>query len=182
MNYSNKDKFGMEQKLNDKENILWEHSSYNDDFERRDVMSQLDKLTLNLLWAPAIHKHYKPTTSKLSDMISMYYCGRQVMKGHNYPFADNKKLCGCNKNPKMGSGPNCTSCRTIKNGDLKMLKNQKQLIVWQGYSGYFYCGREFKHGINIETFFRGPDYGRPCPECLQLINCKYESDTFDISN
>eukprot|EP01084_Bolivina_argentea_P305733 528191_1 len=144
MNYGNTiknaKKFELDLKINDKERDLWEHSSLNDDFERRNVMSQLDKITLNLLWTPVTS-----TCIKQSNITKMYYCGRKIMNGHNYPYADNKKYCGGNyENADERKGPNCTSCRTINNSILKNLKNNyyfngKELRVWQGYSGYFYC-------------------------------------------
>ena len=69
-------------------------------------MSELDKLALNKAYSPVIvPNRYRP---KLGE-TGLYYCGRKVMEGHNFPEEDlTDGYCGPN------SGPNCTACRTIK--------------------------------------------------------------------
>ena len=48
-------------------------------------LSELDKVGLNFLYRPCKSPGYNP---KISAVTGMFYCGRRVMKHHNYPDGD----------------------------------------------------------------------------------------------
>jgi|JI10StandDraft_1071094.scaffolds.fasta_scaffold1182746_2 hypothetical protein len=102
------------------------------DRKRSNNLSELDKVSLNILFPPVdFDNEYEPKLGR----TELYYCGRKVMNGHNFPASDIVKVCG----PE--SGPNCPACRTLRTDKMDELnKNGK----FQGYSGMVYCGKEMK--------------------------------------
>ena len=55
------------------------------DFEQPNILSELDKVSLNILYPPAITEgEYDPKLGR----TGLYYCGRKVMQGHNNPDDD----------------------------------------------------------------------------------------------
>ena len=140
------------------------------------VLSELDKVGLNLLYSPKFCPNvYEP---KLSPVTGLYYCSRPVMTDHNRPLGqfnagDNK--CG-GQDESHKQGPNCPACRTLK---VQVLPFDD--ARWQGWSGLVYCGKQFQEqsqelfdvGMPVHDGFCGPDYGEPCPDCHAIL---YPSD------
>lgn len=134
------------------------------------VMSELDKVTLNIIYPPCAcensqqtdHSAYKPKEFECAG-TNMFYCFRNVMESHNYPY---DKICNgvCGGDLSNPSGPNCPACRTLKSK--KSFLNDKSVTRWQGWSGMIYCGRT-NNGHSC-----GPDNGFPCNECKALIDPK----------
>ncbi len=125
--------------------------------KRQDRLSPLDEIGLNLLYPPCQAANYKP---KKSIKTRLYYCGRTgATKHHNYPGYDiTDGYCGPN------NGANCASCRVLKNNDIP-LKNSKGNVVWQGSSGYFYCGKYMGKTGSGHDGVCGPS----CKSCRRLI-------------
>ena len=121
-------------------------------------MSELDKVSLNILYAPvATEGIYYPKLGR----TGLYYCGRSVMKGHNFPEDDIwKGICG----PE--SGPNCPACRTLKTDKIDQLNATNR---FQGYSGMIYWGKEMEIKSEGHDKKCGPNNGPPCDECLSHI-------------
>jgi len=121
-------------------------------------LSELNKVHLNLLYRPCKTATYNP---ELSADTGMYYCGRPVMERHNYPAESTTDgRCG------PDNWANCPACRTLKNPKVdKIIRSGK----WQGWSGLFYCGRNFGMREPGHDGYCGPDNGPPCPECSRLL-------------
>lgn len=138
-------------------------------------MSELDKVALNMLYPPRIHSgfygeqqyEYQPTERECAG-TRMYYCFRNVMDSHNYPYYKiNNGICGNDKN--RPSGPNCPACRTLKCAQRSFLDDRVH-HRWQGWSGMIYCGDPGKyHPCNHPC---GPDTGYPCSLCRALVDPK----------
>eukprot|EP00475_Leptophrys_vorax_P020943 TRINITY_DN286_c0_g1_i1.p1 TRINITY_DN286_c0_g1~~TRINITY_DN286_c0_g1_i1.p1 ORF type:complete len:560 (-),score=87.91 TRINITY_DN286_c0_g1_i1:833-2512(-) len=108
-------------------------------------LSSLDKISLNMLWPTAEPPEISPETG-------LYYCGKEFV----VPGVDTNGKCGPDR------GPNCPSCRVLKNDHIETHNDEKS-VVWQGETGMFYCGREFgSSGVC------GPDLGPSCPSCHKL--------------
>lgn len=106
------------------------------DGNRCQTLSELDKVSLNLVYPPCSSDLYKPIISPESRML---YCGRKVMENHNQntrATADTF-LCG----PKIWA--NCPACRVIKNTGTTKIQTCIRNGKWQGLSGLFYCGRTY---------------------------------------
>ena len=124
------------------------------------ILSELDKVGLNLVYPPCICTTADSTRYKYMPRLGtngMYYCGRRVMSGCTYP-GDNDGVCG------PSEGPNCPACRTIKSPKVEEILKKKK---WQGMTGRVYCGR-----ILDEHHDRvcGIDNGPACPDCDDLLN------------
>lgn len=145
-------------------------------------MSELDKVALNLLYPPHKNEHYQP---KWSRERKMYYCSRNVMESHNLPLpkpANVSPICG----EYSEQGPNCPACRTLQ-GPVSLFK-PAEILRWQGWSGFIYCGQRFTDP-SVETYMStgkpihdgvcGPDYGMPCNDCIRLL---YSTDHSILSN
>lgn len=66
-------------------------------------LSELDKVGLNLLYPPCKGPNYRP---KKSEVTGMWYCGRYVMKHHDYPAEGTTDgRCG------PDNWANCPACR-----------------------------------------------------------------------
>eukprot|EP01084_Bolivina_argentea_P083231 150708_1 len=131
--------------------------------KRRDILSPLDEIGLNLLYKPCKRELlYNPI--KNIETTHLYYCGRSnVTNGHNYPAIDiTDGKCGPN------DGPNCAACRVLKNDDIPKY-NDKNDIVWQGSSGLFYCGKKIDKKNKHHDGYCGPNNGTPCSSCYKLI-------------
>ena len=125
---------------------------------RSNRLSELDKVGLNIVFPPCRTDKYNP---KISDVTGFYYCGRPVMKYHNYP-AENTTDGYCGPN----DWANCPACRTLKCPAVDdMLKKGK----WQGMSGLVYCGRFFGCLEDGHDGYCGPDNGSPCPQCARIL-------------
>lgn len=124
--------------------------------EKNNEMSELDKVALNLLYRPCKGPHYNP---HLSGVTGMWYCGRKVMERHNYPDASiTDGYCGPNKSA------NCHACRVLINDTVKKHIDEGR---WQGWSGFFYCGKKVYSAD--DEYCCGPDTGSPCPECRNIL-------------
>lgn len=76
------------------------------------------------------------------------------MDGHNKPASSTTDgRCGPN------NGPNCPSCRVLKN---PKLKNKMGSQRWQGWSGLVYCGNYFGKMGNGHDGYCGPNNGISC--------------------
>eukprot|EP01084_Bolivina_argentea_P083230 150707_1 len=131
--------------------------------KRRDVLSPLDEIGLNLLYKPCRRKlFYNPVKN---DNTMLYYCGRvNVTKGHDYPSPYDKTDGNCGPN----NGANCTACRVLKNdGIMKYNDNGDQ--IWQGSSGMFYCGKKVGKKEFGHDGYCGPNNGPSCDSCHKLI-------------
>ena len=96
------------------------------------------------------------------------------MDDHNRPHESVCLECG---NGEFKEGPNCPACRTL----IGPAKIEKNCGYWQGWSGLFYCGKNFtkpsekkckKTGKPWHDGFCGPDYGPQCPECKERLYSK----------
>lgn len=123
------------------------------------VLSELDKIGLNLLYRPCKGPKYNPFYSK--SVPGMIYCARPVMQSHNCPgYNITDGNCGPN------NWANCPACRTLKSPKVEeILKEEK----WQGWSGLVYCGKEFGVQEPSHDGFCGPDNGTPCPGCANML-------------
>ena len=126
-------------------------------------LSELDKVALNIAYKPCVvhigpdDKQYNPKLGK----TGLYYCGRKVMKRHNYPADDmTDGYCGPN------SGPNCHACRVLKTKKMDKLNKEQK---FQGYSGYIYCGQWMGVIEPGHDGYCGPDNGTPCDHCYSEI-------------
>jgi hypothetical protein len=73
-------------------------------FGQRQCLSPLDKLFINWLYPPPKQDGiYEP---KMSMQTGLWYCGRKVMKTHNFPHP----MIGCDGHCGPNNGPNCPSC------------------------------------------------------------------------
>ena len=124
--------------------------------EKNNEMSELDKVSLNLLYRPCKGPDYHP---HLSDVTGMWYCGRKVMDRHSYPVDSiTNGYCG----PKKSA--NCHACRVLNNDTVQKHIDEGR---WQGWSGLFYCGKKFYS--TDDEYCCGPDTGSPCPECRNIL-------------
>lgn len=124
--------------------------------EKNNEMSELDKVALNILYRPCKGRHYNP---RLSTVTGMWYCERKVMDRHNY-------LGTCMTNGYCGQIANCHACRVLKNDTVKKHNDEGR---WQGWSGFFYCGKYFGENISSKTGYCGSDNGPPCCECGNIL-------------
>eukprot|EP01084_Bolivina_argentea_P020824 38687_1 len=139
-------------------------------WEKRKALSPMDKVMLNLKHPPTINETYEPEKSEANGL---YYCGRaRATKGHNHPSfdIDTDGRCG------PTNGPNCAACRVIKNDNIPTYNydnyensTDEPYHVWQGRSGYFYCGRYFGRQNKKHDGFCGPNNGAPCFNCKKLV-------------
>ena len=83
------------------------------------------------------------------------------MKGHNFPGGDD--MCDGTWGPD--NGPNCHSWRTLATKKMDRL-NKK--LIFQGYSGMIYCGKEIITYKGDKEKYCGPDNGVPCDKCFWL--------------
>ena len=118
-------------------------------------MSELDKVGLNIVYRPCKHHGYQP---KISPVTGVYYCGRKVMSGHNYP---GKNITGDYCGPDNGA--NCPACRVLKTDQMEQILKEDK---WQGWSGLVYCGKLFSFQIDG---YCGPDNGPPCCDCSNIL-------------
>ena len=95
----------------------------------------------------------------------LYYCGRKVMHGHNFPDYD---ICDGVWGPD--SGPNWPACRTQKTDKMDELNAEGKM---QGYSGMIYCGKAMKIKEEGHDGTWGPDNGPPWDEWIKYL---YEDD------
>ena len=144
------------------------------------VMSELDKVALNLMFRPCKSGRYDP---KLSDETGLLYCGR-TLSCLNYPTLGmiESNVCG----PK--TGPNCPACRVIRHPISEKRQRLHDEGKWQGWSGWFYCGQE-NEDVNdrtceilktfiIEPKLCGPDNGPPCNKCGKELDPLYDCKKF----
>ena len=153
------------------------------------VMSELDKITLNMIYPPRNCSKgdsiYLPSLSHLSG-TDMYYCFREVMESHNHPYKGIIKHGICGENKFKPNGPNCPACRTLK------CKRSFDISRWQGWSGMIYCGQFLRNcnrtcrpdhgnacdctctcGSNLEMACIctcGPDHGMACEICSSIFD------------
>ena len=121
------------------------------------TMSELDKITLNLIYPPRKHFAYSPKKFQLKSTNILFYCFRNVLGFHNLPYdAISNGICG--GDPSNPKGPNCPACRTLNCCENCFLKTYP--IRWQGWSGMFYC----------EKLECGPNAGIPCKECNAVLD------------
>eukprot|EP01083_Nonionella_stella_P005968 17236_1 len=121
-----------------------------------DHLSATDKVGMNILWPPAINDQYNPTQSPKNKL---YYCGRKF-RGEVFPqHEDSDGVCA------YRNGANCPTCRVLGNSDIPK-ENEHHDRVWQGYTGWFYCGIQITHTDG----FCGPHRGPPCDACIKLIH------------
>jgi len=92
---------------------------------------------------------------KKSKQTGLYYCGRENI-------INKTQTCG----PKQG--PNCCACRVLINDDLPIINNNHDLI-WQGETGFFYCGQFFGKQNDQHDGFCGPNNGPSCKSCKILL-------------
>ena len=116
-------------------------------------LSELDKVALNLMYGPRVRDEYRP---KKSEVTGLMYCGRSVMGRETTGFEGESSLC-CGPI----KGPNCPACRVIETDKINCLL---KIGKWQGWTGYVYCGKS-----NGSRVICGPDNGRPCQECNQIL-------------
>lgn len=128
-------------------------------------LSELDKVGLNFLYRPCKSPGYNP---KRSAVTGMYYCGRRVMKHHNYPAGDMTDGC-CGPD----NWANCPACRTLENSAIENFQAQDK---WQGWSGLVYCGKWFGVKEPGHDGYCGPDNGLPCRECGRILWDQYDQD------
>ena len=102
--------------------------------EKNNEMSELDKVALNLLYRLCKGPHYNP---RLSAVTGMWYCERKVMDRHNHSET-------CMTNGHCGPIANCHACRVLENDTVKKHNDEGR---WQGWSGFFYCGKYFGENI-----------------------------------
>ena len=125
------------------------------------VLSELDKVGLNIIFPPRKDLEYCPQKCSLSG-TDMFYCFRRVMETHNQPAAAlSNGICGGDKS--RPNGPNCPACRT-----LRCERNffNDDIVRWQGWSGMIYC-------VNLSTGSHGqcgPDNGPACRDCLDVLS------------
>lgn len=106
-------------------------------------LSELDKLSLIILFPPCIRDSYNPQTSATYGLLS---CGREVTENHHQitpPVWLN--TCG-------PYGQNCPACRVFKYVRHDDSQQKKQIAkvdlilkddpyLWQGLSGMVFCGQ-----------------------------------------
>ena len=127
------------------------------------VLSELDKVGLNLLYPPCKRPHYNP---KKSPLNGMWYCGRHVMASHNTPAESTTDgRCG------PDNWANCPACRTLMNPKVDEFVAQ---VKWQGWSGLVYCGKLFGKQSPGHDGYCGPDNGDPCVECGRILFPGYQ--------
>jgi len=122
-------------------------------------LSPLDEIAINLLYSPVLRKgnnyKYQPEKNKKSP-FPLYYCGRQNVTNNG------KDKCG-------PLGPNCSACRVLFNKEIQIpVTNSNGDMIWQGWSGLFYCGDCYLDN-NDKLLFCGPDDGDNCPSCRSLL-------------
>ena len=126
------------------------------------VLSELDKVGLNLMYRPCRSPRYNP---KKSATNGIYYCGRKVMEHHDSPgYNTTDNYCG------PDNWANCPACRTLENDVVKRFTEQDK---WQGMSGLVYCGKWFGEQEGGHDGYCGPDNGPPCLECGRLLYPSY---------
>ena len=121
-------------------------------------LSELDKVSLNILYCPVNGDNYNPEIGK----TGLYYWGRKVMKRHNYPadgMADG--YCG------PDDGPNCPAWRTLITEKMDKLNG---IGKFQGYSGMVYWGKSMENAEEGHDGVCGPDNGPPCIEWLKEVS------------
>ena len=118
-------------------------------------MSELDKLSLNIVYP--VNCSYGVDFHPKIGQSGLYYWGREVMKGHNFPAEDiSNGIWG----PDFG--PNCHAWRVLKTDKMDQLNSKGK---FQGYSGMVYWGRKFEIKKDHHDGFWGPDNGPPWDEC-----------------
>eukprot|EP01084_Bolivina_argentea_P306816 530244_1 len=162
MNYENCGAFHVDKSY---QTGFWNNSPMNG-VTRKAELSSIDRIGMNILWKPSITNYYNPQIKKANE-TSLYYCGRYgVMTGKIYPTRQlNNGVC----RPKNGA--NCHACRVLKNDEIPK-RNGNGKRVWQGETGYFYCGTKMKRKVKYTDGWCGPNNGHPCPSCLKLITSK----------
>lgn len=145
-------------------------------------MSELDKVSLNMVFPPCKGNEYDPKIGPVTDML---YCGRRVMAGNqqNTP-TDTDGRCG----PSYGA--NCPACRVLTEPYKKKCEHMLAAHKWQGWSGLFYCGRKFTdpktytfNGVSLQhDGVCGPDNGPPCTSCGNQLYPGYDYDQMEDDN
>lgn len=145
-------------------------------------MSELDKVSLNMVFRPCKGNEYDP---QISDVTDMLYCGRRVMAGNqqNTP-TDTDGRCGPN------NWANCPACRVLTENTKRKCKKMLDEGKLQGWSGLFYCGRKFTdpktytfNGVSLEhDGVCGPDNGPPCTVCGRQLYPRYDYDLMVIED
>ena len=126
--------------------------------EVNNEMSELDKVSLNLLFRPCRSAEYNPVRS---PDTGMWYCGRPIMQDHNRPAASTTDgRCG------PDNWANCPACRCLKNSVVDEFVSDGR---WQGWSGLVYCGEYFGEQEPGHDGYCGPNQGPPCPECANIL-------------
>ena len=123
-------------------------------------LSELDKLSLNLVFPPWANANFEP---KHGSGSKLFYCTRRVMLGNNRPCrTTTDEICGPN------SGPNCPACRVLRTDASDNVVRQGR---WQGWSGWVYCGerRNYLEGIPGHDGHCGPNNGVPCEVCFHIL-------------
>ena len=117
-------------------------------------MSELDKISLNIVYTPAKSDLYDPKKGQ----SGLYYCGKEV----NYNFDEvSYQKCG----PDFG--PNCPAWRTLATKRIDELNAEGR---FQGLSGLVYCGKKLKGDPRIGDGVCGPDSGEWCEDCYDSIH------------
>lgn len=127
------------------------------------VLSELDKVGLNIIFPPREGLEYCPQKCSLRG-TDMFYCFRRVMETHNQPKAAlSNGICGGDKS--RPNGPNCPACRT-----LICERNffNDDILRWQGWSGIIYCVNH-STGLLKSHGQCGPDNGPACQDCLSVL-------------
>lgn len=131
---------------------IWKLKVNNDQCQE---LSELDKVGINSMIAPAGHGDYEP---RISSLTGLYYCGRPVMSFKHSNISENEVQVKCGPN----KGPNCPACRVLNTQKIDEIIN---IGKWQGWTGYVYCGKRDAKG----EIMCGLDNGNPCVECYNLL-------------
>ncbi len=141
-------------KRKESNDIIWELKPFP---EQNKQLSELDKVGLNIVFPPCKTGAYNP---KISNVTGLYYCGRSVMRSHNYP-ADNSTDSNCGPD----NWANCSACRILKTRSFNAIKNNGR---WQGMSGLVYCGRYYGKQQERHDGYCGPNNGPPAMTALKF--------------
>ena len=150
-------------------NQLWKICKLNKDYGRQIDILQIHKILLNVVYPPTkIDGKYEPKLGR----TGLYYCGRRVMQGHNFPDDD---ICDGIWGPD--SGPNWPACRTLQTDKIDELNAAGKV---QGYSGMVYCGKAIEVRGEGHDGVWGPDNGPPWDEWLSCIYSEAESIYYNL--